>query len=1205
MDTPTEQNKKIPMENLSKEEIIKKYHDLIVLLKKAMQNKELLTKENSALKEKLEANVPVTNELVGTLTQQKLALVSDLDEAKSQKDAISNSLKKTETELHEAHNKINELDIENKSSERRIQRLSEENEQLLLHLDSLENKLGDKAKHVEAQVVSLEREKSDLSNELRAKQMVISELQKNNDELTAQYRDIKGNIETLEKNYQNAETVICELRATVKQSSEQREVYLSETDDLNVELHKNKALVEKLQQDLKSMSSKLSYNQIELSGYASDLQNTNEKLKEKLKQFHSKLVKFATDVKLLKQEKTNILDNFKNYIEQAKLWEAQLKQYAQKILTAFQSMEVENSELKMKLDRLTTEKSTELQQLNELKSKLDETKASKDLLNEEIRNLREENESQLANVKKENLELLGEMNEMNQVLKTRGEAISKQQEYCDDLLANIKHKETVIKEHLQIVQSKADIISSLEGQLCSLKQDSEVQINEKIDMREILDKKDKEIGELQKEIAHMQENLNAALNSSQDVNYAESETMSTSTISKSEESNRLKDLDGSWEERYGKLRTLAVKLKGKIRDLTFELNKEQNEKLEVQQKLTESVKTSHTIHSQCDKLQDEVDENKNKVKDLLKKLDSAALDISNSKKQLAENEEIINKLRLDIETLTKEKVNTDTWKKQIGTKVQNLRKELDANNLLKKDFENQILKLNQQLEEKDKLLKAEIEKHHTTRNSLHESNNECKKQTVLNLEMQDYERSLKDLTQKLEKNKELVNKYKNQVDSQKGTVNALKEENKNLEERLQMGEQDLNVAQREIQAYKKSIGDLEGTIMQKDSKVQSLVEALETTRMENENLASQLSKLMAEDQKAHNSLKAERDYLRGQNLGLEEKWRDLSETLRLRENELSEMSREYQGYKVRAQSVLRQNQTRDVGLEEKLTEEVASFKSQIVTLTSELTDLRSQFLRVSEEREKVNAENESLTSQQKKLEESLKEQEKQFEALTADHQRAIAEHAEAIRCLKIHSETLAQCYRQQMSEQEVRHNREVIELQSKLDKGGTVPDMSPVTLPMIPREQGEGSENVEPSYAHPIPLNRLLSSESDHEVDFLKKQAVDNDAKIVHLTALLADTEQDLAKHVQMNKLLKEEIRRQQRSVEREKHADNLEYLKNVVFKFATLGSGDERSRLVPVLNTILKFSPEEIHKLNLVARSDFGNRGWTNYLPIWPNKPQ
>ncbi|KAK5647091.1 hypothetical protein RI129_005555 [Pyrocoelia pectoralis] len=1225
METPSEASKKVSIENLPKEEIIKKYQDLIALLKKAMQNKELLTKENNALKEKLETNSPVTNELVETLTQQKLSLVNNLEEVKSQKDAISNNLKKSETDLHDAHNKINELDIENKSFQRQIQRLSEENEQLLLHLDSLENKL-DKAKNVETQVKSLELEKSDLSNELLAKQVIINELQKNNNELTAQYAELKNNIETLEKNYQNAEMIICELRATIKESTQQREIYLSESDDLNVELHKNKALVEKLQQDLKAMSSKLSYNQIELSGYASDLQNTNEKLKDKVKHFHCKLVKFATDVKVLKQDKTNILESFKNYIEQAKTWEAQLKDYAQRMLNEFRNMEMqfklESDGIKAKLtetEGLLQEKITEhkshsvnVQQLNEtileLKTNLEETKMVESRLNDEIKNLREENHSltlasdqSLVGIKKENLELLAEMNEMNQALKTRGEAISKQQEYCDDLLANIKQKETVIKEYLETIQSKNDIINNLEGQLNSLKQDSDVQTNAKIDMQDLLDKKDQEIAELQKEIAHLHENLNT----SQDVSYAESEAMSTSTISKTEEANRLKDLDGSWEERYSKLRTLALKLKGKIRELTVELNKEQNEKLEIQQKLTESVKTSHTIHSQCDKVQDELDEYKSQVKGLLKKLDVAALDISNSKKQLAENEEIITKLNLDIEILNKEKVNTDTWKKQVSAKVQSMRKELDANTLLKKDFENQISKLNHQLEERDKTLKAEIEKHNTTRNSLHESNNECKKQSVLNLEMQDYERSLKDLTQKLDKRQELVNKLKNQIDSQKSSVNTLKEENRNLEERLQNGEQDLNVAHSEIQAYKKSIGDLEGMIMEKDNKVQSLVESLESSRLENENLSSQLSKTMSEHQKAYNGLKAERDYLRGQNLGLEEKWRDLSETLRLRENELSEVSKEYQGYKVRAQSVLRQNQTRDVGLEEKLTEEVATFKTQTSALTSEMSDLRNKLEKVNEEKIKIYAENESLMRQQRELDDNLKEQQSQYEVLTREHQSAIAEHAEAIRGLKIHAETLAQCYRQQLSEQEVRHNREIIELQSKLEKGSSVPEISPVSLPTIPREQGEGSENVESTYTHPIPLNRLLSSESEHEVDFLKKQATDNDAKIVHLTALLADTEQDLAKHVQMNNLLKEEIRRQQRSVEREKHADNLEYLKNVVFKFATLSSGDERSRLVPVLNTILKFSPEEISKLNLVARSDFSNRGWTNYLPMWPTKPQ
>lgn len=100
------------------------------------------------------------------------------------------------------------------------------------------------------------------------------------------------------------------------------------------------------------------------------------------------------------------------------------------------------------------------------------------------------------------------------------------------------------------------------------------------------------------------------------------------------------------------------------------------------------------------------------------------------------------------------------------------------------------------------------------------------------------------------------------------------------------------------------------------------------------------------------------------------------------------------------------------------------------------------------------------------------------------------------------------------------------------------------------REEGEGSESTENTRnIVPVPLERLLGSDTDQEVAFLKKQLSEEELKVIHLTALLADTEQDLAKHAQMNKLLKEEIRRQQRSVEREKHAENLEYLKNVVFK--------------------------------------------------------
>lgn len=51
------------------------------------------------------------------------------------------------------------------------------------------------------------------------------------------------------------------------------------------------------------------------------------------------------------------------------------------------------------------------------------------------------------------------------------------------------------------------------------------------------------------------------------------------------------------------------------------------------------------------------------------------------------------------------------------------------------------------------------------------------------------------------------------------------------------------------------------------------------------------------------------------------------------------------------------------------------------------------------------------------------------------------------------------------------------------------------------------------------------------------------------MTTLLAEAEQDNARLTQLNDVLKEEVRRQERSAEREQHLHNSEYLKNVIFK--------------------------------------------------------
>ena len=86
--------------------------------------------------------------------------------------------------------------------------------------------------------------------------------------------------------------------------------------------------------------------------------------------------------------------------------------------------------------------------------------------------------------------------------------------------------------------------------------------------------------------------------------------------------------------------------------------------------------------------------------------------------------------------------------------------------------------------------------------------------------------------------------------------------------------------------------------------------------------------------------------------------------------------------------------------------------------------------------------------------------------------------------------------------------------------------------------------------------------------------------QISHLAALLAESEAQNSRLDKLTEVLKEEIRTYQRSEERHKHIENLEYVKNVILKFLTLSGAQEKARLLPVLQTILKLKKEEVGQI-------------------------
>ncbi len=89
------------------------------------------------------------------------------------------------------------------------------------------------------------------------------------------------------------------------------------------------------------------------------------------------------------------------------------------------------------------------------------------------------------------------------------------------------------------------------------------------------------------------------------------------------------------------------------------------------------------------------------------------------------------------------------------------------------------------------------------------------------------------------------------------------------------------------------------------------------------------------------------------------------------------------------------------------------------------------------------------------------------------------------------------------------------------------------------------------------------------------------------MAALLAESESQNTRLEKLTEVLKEEIRTYQRSEERHKHIENLEYVKNVIMKFLTLSGTQEKTRLLPVLQTILKLKKEEVQQIQTYIKGD------------------
>ncbi|XP_058130592.1 GRIP and coiled-coil domain-containing protein 2 [Anopheles ziemanni] len=1135
--------------------------------------------------------------------------------------------------LEKADKRVENLEKEVKVLQEKLEQTTEQVERNSKRQELIENDLKAKEQELE----SSEKEKLHLASKLEEAGKLAAQLK-------LEVIELQSSIDTMSE----------KLVETVQRSADLEEVALKFSEE-KVKLEKTTAKLEERKAVMQKLIVENENLEAQLGQLAEKLKNSiakSNQLEERNKQLEDTLASSRKQLEELDAERIRLSDDLKH---------AQAQE-AQKV----EEISLRLNEKCSFIAELQRENEALSEKWNELAVEERQTREANDKeMQQQVKQLEEELASSNGKqdvLKSENAELLSELKEINEILKERGEVINLQVSKIAELQEKLSRVETVDVEPLK---------HQIEN------------------LQRTVDEKDAELERQRDELATIRDRSNISFD-------AQSDVMSTSTISRVEDVARMREVDESFEEKYIKLRSLAVKLKRKVAEQTVMLQKYEKEASNAAAIVGAVVTTTNpvavdataqqqTVNKNLQTLQAENDRLEDRLENLRQEMVTLHEELDRKTVELATMEQ----LQKDVKETGKDRSTLESAIREYQTQIQNLKREKDAFQLAKREIDAENQRLKASLKSKEKELADEQELQRELKAELDRTKLAVKKANVLSLEMEAYERSLNELNTKLEAKKTLVRELEGTIDVQEQSIKSLKQQ-------LVLLEESLESQQKHSRELKQEADTMQGKLRQSEHQRVELMGQLEELGDEHDRLKQrvennrvELEQMAADKEQVCGALEVEKSNLLKKNLTLEDELNVLRKAIVEKQQEVEDVRTEFASYKIRAQSVLRQNQSKDSSREKELEEELDQVQRSLEAVEAKQQVLLKQIGDLSKANEELRSERERTQNRCKELLALLEESRLQNESLLEETRKTNLEHQETLKTHRIQNETLIQCYKKQLEELQEAHNRELEQLQTTarhraeatLDgpsvsvrvnlqnsnsfipialaggrQGGgdrsSFTDEQRVNLLLMEREEGEGSESTSLGTAlatsgtaagtlrrnlsststvrgrsnrDVIPLDELLNSsfeetasvvlgdgEGDQssssffgrepsptvELQHTKEQLSKQESRVRHLTAVLAEAEQDLAKLTQLNEMLKEEVRRQQRSIEREAHVHNSEYLKNVIFKFITLNNGDERSRLVPVLNTILKLSPEETQKLQNVAKgTDAASRGWTGLL--------
>ncbi|XP_038673591.1 GRIP and coiled-coil domain-containing protein 2 isoform X2 [Scyliorhinus canicula] len=581
-------------------------------------------------------------------------------------------------------------------------------------------------------------------------------------------------------------------------------------------------------------------------------------------------------------------------------------------------------------------------------------------------------------------------------------------------------------------------------------------------------------------------------------------------------------------------------------------------------------------------------------------------------------------------------------------------KELEVLKHLKEQASKENHALLKEVEELKKQLQNEKHQLHQTAQELELVRKDAQKSTLMDMEIADYERFVKELNQKITDRDNRIVKVVEEMTSCKQKLETMECEIKSLQATLEEHKEKNTKMKQILVKTKKELADSKRAEGEQSALQASFKGELEASQQQVENYKIQVAELTAENHKFQEQLRQVNEQNHRTMSAFTQKMAALQEECSIAKAEQNATAVDFESYKVRVHNVLKQQKSRSAAQNEhELTQQEKEHLQKVVDqLKAKLQETQCNLQVNVGELQALQLEHDMLLERHNKiLQETVSKEAEIREKLCCVQSENVllkSEHAQTVSQMIAQNEAAHQSFRDQVRHLQEDHRKTVETLQKQLTKmeaqilqfqsennlanplslepssGKTLRDrrnmdISVLDINSIDRGEGEGmemteTESVSSTGTQVASLEQLLTSpatlldvpqwQPEPTKEEITQKLSTATKSIDHLNGLLRETEATNAILMEQITLLKNEVRRLERNQEREKSIANLEYLKNVMLKFIFLNAGSEKQSLLPVIDTMLQMSPEEKNKLAAIAQGEdesaSRSSGWVSYFHGW-----